>query len=63
MTKDEMAKGLASGRSLTQEEWATPDEIQAVDELGAEGLATVGPWEYKDGFQCERRIITGPAAQ
>lgn len=60
MTKGEMALGLASGRRLIQEEWSKPEEIQAVDELGAEGLATVGPWEYKDGFQCERRVITGP---
>jgi len=60
MTKDEMAKGLAAGRRLTQEEWADPAEIRAVDELIAEGKATATPWEYRDGFQCERRIITGP---
>lgn len=58
MTKDEMEKGLAAGRRLTQEEWADPTEIRAVDELIAEGKASATDWEYRDGFQCERRIIT-----
>ena len=59
MTKAEMENGFAVGRALTQEEWANPAEIQWVDELIAEGKATATPWEYKDGFQCERRRVTG----
>lgn len=59
MTKDEMATGLAAGRCLIQEEWSTPAEIRAVDELVAEGKAQATPWEYTDGFQCERRIVVG----
>lgn len=59
MTKDEMAAGLAAGRRLIQEEWAHRQEIAWVDELVAEDKAEAGPWEYKDGFQCERRVITG----
>ena len=57
LTKDEMRKGLATGRSLIQEEWAAASEIVAVDELVLEGFATATPWEYKDGFQCERRVV------
>jgi len=60
MTKDEMRNGFASGRTLTQEEWAHPDEIKWLDELIADGVAVVSaPWEYKDGFQCARRRVTG----
>jgi hypothetical protein len=59
MTKDEMAEGFAQGRTLVQEEWAHPQEIAWVDELAREGKAVAGPWEYRDGFQCERRRITG----
>lgn len=59
MTKEEMAKGLAAGRRLVQEEWADAQEIAWVDELVAEGKAKAGPWEYKAGFQCERRIVMG----
>ena len=59
MTKEEMRQGFARGRSLTQEEWAHPSEIQWVDELIAEGAATATPWQYKDDFQCERRRVTG----
>ena len=59
MTKDEMKAGLQAGRILIQEEWADPEEIKAVDELVAEGIAVATPWEYKDNFQCERRRITG----
>lgn len=59
MTKEEMEKGFAQGRTLTQEEWAHPHEIKWVDELIVEGKATATPWEYKDGFQCERRRVTG----
>lgn len=63
MTKEEMAEGLARGRSLIQEEWADPAEIAAVDDLIAEGKATATPWEYLDGYQCERRRIqANPAA-
>lgn len=58
MTKDEMRKGLLQGRRLTQEEWAARDEITAVDELVAEGIAVATPWEYHDNFQCERRYVT-----
>jgi hypothetical protein len=62
MTKEQMREGFTRGRQLTQEEWAHPSEIQWVDELVAEGVATVtAPWEYKDGFQCSRRRITGNA--
>lgn len=61
MTKHEMREGLAAGRVLIQEEWADRHEIEAVDELVSEGVATATPWEYKDGFQCERRRIYGVA--
>lgn len=59
MTKEEMRAGLATGRTLIQEEWADPEEIIAVDELVAEGAATATPWEYKDTFQCKRRRVSG----
>lgn len=59
MTKAEMREGFAKGRTLVQEEWGNPSEIEWIDELIAEGAATAAPWEYKDGFQCERRRITG----
>jgi hypothetical protein len=58
MDKAEMRAGLLAGRRLVQEEWSQPDEIRAVDELVAEGVAQATPWEYRDGFQCERRIVT-----
>lgn len=58
MSKDEMRRGLLAGRMLTQEEWSHADEIRAVDELVAEGIAHAGPWLWRDGFQCERRIVT-----
>lgn len=60
ITKAQMIEGLAKGRTLIQEEWADAREIKAVDELVAEGKAKATPWEYKDGFQCERRVITRP---
>lgn len=63
MTKDEIRAGLAQGRRLIQEEWSTRAEIAAVDELVAEGVASATAWQYRDGFQCERRIVTAaPAA-
>lgn len=58
MGKEEMRKGLEQGRTLCQEEWSQPEEIRAVDELVAEGIAYASPWEYSDNFQCERRYIT-----
>lgn len=58
MTKEVMRDGLAQGRKLVQEEWAHPSEIKWVDELIAEGAAQAPPWEYKDGFQCERRLVS-----
>ena len=61
MTKDEMATGFARGRTLTQEEWAHPKEIEWVDELIADGKATATNWQYRDNFQCEMRKITGVA--
>ena len=57
MTKAEIREGLLRGRRLMQEEWSTREEIAAVDELIAEGVAVATPWEYRDGFQCERRIV------
>lgn len=60
MTKDEMIIGLAAGRRLIQEEWADGSEIDAVDQLVAEGKAKVTPWQWKDNFQCMRRVITAP---
>jgi hypothetical protein len=57
MTKEEMRRGLQSGRRLNQEEWSERSEIAAVDELVAEGVAAATPWEYRDGFQCERRVV------
>jgi len=63
MTKEQMREGFTRGETLTQEEWANPQEIKWVDELISEGAATVSaPWEYKDYFQCERRRVTGVAA-
>lgn len=59
MTKEEMIEGLKIGRTLIQEEWSSPDEIRAVDELIAEGKCVSTPWEYMDNFQCERRRVTG----
>jgi len=58
-TKEEMERGLAAGRALIQEEWCHPKEKEFVDELVSEGKAVATPWEYKDGFQCARRRITG----
>jgi len=58
MTKAEIKEGLLSGRTLIQEGWAHPSEIQWVDELIKEGIAEATPWEYKDNFQCERRRVT-----
>jgi hypothetical protein len=57
MTKDEMARGLAAGRTLTQEEWAHPSERAWVDELVAAGSAIATPWKYRDNFQCEVSYI------
>lgn len=60
ITKEQMREGFAKGRTLTQEEWAHPSEIKWLDELVAEGVATVtAPWEYKDNFQCSRRKVAG----
>lgn len=60
MTKDEMREGFKRGRTLTQEEWAHPDEIKWLDELVAEGAAKVTkPWGYHDNFQCSVRKVTG----
>ncbi|UJX46610.1 hypothetical protein [Xanthobacter sp. YC-JY1] len=58
MTRSEMEAGLAAGRRLIQEEWADPQEIADVDALVAEGKAAATPWEWRDGFQCQRRIVT-----
>jgi hypothetical protein len=60
ITKNEISIGLKAGRRLIQEEWAHPDEIRFVDELVADGIADAGLWEYRDGFQCERRVVTAP---
>lgn len=62
MTKQEMQSGLAAGRRLIQEEWADGSEIKAVDELVAEGHAVATPWQWRDGFQCMRRIVSGAPA-
>lgn len=59
MTKEQIRAGLKAGRSLIQEEWADPGEIKDVDDLISEGAAAATPWEYKDGYQCERRKVTG----
>lgn len=59
MTYEEMKKGFAQGRTLIQEEWSAPEEIEAVSRLIEEGLAISTPWEYKDNFQCSRRRVTG----
>lgn len=59
MTREEMEEGFSRGRTLIQEEWAHPQEIAWVDELIADGKATSTPWEYRDGFQCHRRRVTG----
>jgi hypothetical protein len=62
MTKDQMREGFARGKTLVQEEWANSLEIKWLDELIAEGVATLSaPWDYKDTYQCERRRVTGVA--
>lgn len=59
MTKKEIETGLAQGRTLTQEEWAHPQEKQWIEELIAEGKATATEWKYHDNFQCEMRRVKG----
>ena len=62
MTKEQMIEGFKQKRTLTQEEWANPQEIAWIDELVAEGKCTATPWKYKDTFQCEMRKVTGTGA-
>lgn len=58
MNKQQAMEGLKAGRTLIQEEWSDMDEIKMVDELIAEGWAWSSTgWEYKDGYQCERRRV------
>ncbi len=60
LTKDDMREGFSRGRTLTQEEWANPQEIKWLDELVAEGCAVVSKeWGYHDNFQCSFRKVTG----
>lgn len=59
MTEQEMREGFAKGRTLTQEEWSTPEEIATVDKLNEEGVCSVGPWVYRDTFQCAVRYVKG----
>lgn len=59
MTREELVRGFAQGRSVIQEEWVHPQEKQWIEELIKEGLATATPWQYKDNFQCEMRKVTG----
>lgn len=60
MTREEMERGFAAGSELIQEEWAHPQEIAWVSEFIEQGKAVVvAPWEYRAGFQCERRIVRG----
>lgn len=59
MTRKEMEEGFAQGRRLTQEEWAHEQEIKWLDELVAEGKATVTKFEYKANYQCAVRFATG----
>lgn len=59
MTKDEMERGFARGRTLIQEEWADPKEIESVNELIEEGKAKSTAWSYSDKCQCEIRFVTG----
>jgi hypothetical protein len=63
MNKAEMKTGLLAGRRLRQEEWSERDEIEALDELVAEGVATATPWTYRDGFQCKVRDVTRTATE
>ena len=63
MTKDEMRIGLAQGRRLRQEEWSNPGEIDAVNELVSEGVATATPWAYRHNFQCMVRDVTGKQSE
>lgn len=59
LLKAEIVERLAGGRTILQEEWSDRYEIVAVDQLIAAGVAITDGWEYKDGFQCERRVIRG----
>lgn len=60
LTKETMRQGFVRGRTLTQEEWANPQEIAWLDELIAEGYATVSrAWGYHDDFQCSIRKVIG----
>lgn len=60
MTKEAMREGFLKGRTLTQEEWANPQEIKWLDELLTEGCAVVSrKWGYHNNFQCSFRKVTG----
>lgn len=53
-----MREGIAAGRTLIQEEWSHPDDIENVDKLIAEGFAKEEDgWRWHHGYQCERRRI------
>ena len=57
MRESDIRDGLAAGRRLCQEEWASGEEIAIVDRLVAQGFAFATPWAYHDNFQCERRYV------
>lgn len=58
MTKAEMKDGLLRGGLLIQEEWADRKEIEAIDQLVAEGIVYATEWTYRDNFQCKRRMVS-----
>jgi len=60
MSRAQIEAGFAQGRTLTQEEWSSRQEIQDVDDLIAAGKAEViRPWGYHDNFQCSFRKVRG----
>lgn len=60
MSREEIERGFARGRTLTQEEWCHPGEVEDIDVLVAEGKAEViRPWGYHDNFQCSFRKVRG----
>jgi hypothetical protein len=57
MAKESIKSTLLSNRTITQDEYAKPEEIEAVDELVAEGFAIATPWAYRSPHTCKVRFV------
>jgi hypothetical protein len=58
MTPQEMKAGRWAGRTLIQEEWAAPEEIDALNALIRAGEAEViQDWAYSPNYQCRFRKV------